>query len=124
MTGRLYGSQEALDAELSDLQEVLGDHPCELVDGDVLAPGTVGVPVDESLKRAVMKQFAALDKLPDQPRLILYQLKTGQRSVICIAKDIHNKFMFSYRDFDARPPTKRVKDTVQAALDDYLSKDD
>lgn len=121
MTGGQYKNQKELDLELTSLQKVLGDQPCELVEGEVPAPGTVGVPVDQKLKRALIKQFGLLELAPKTPRFVLYQLQTGQRSVICIAKDVNNKLLFSYRDFDARPPTKRVKDTVQEAVDEYLS---
>ena len=124
MTGRLYKNQEELDAELASLQEVLGEHPCELVRGEVPTPvlGAVGVPVDQKLKQALLKQFKLLERSPKTPCFVLYQLQTGQRSVICVAKDVNNELLFSYRDFDARPPTKRVKDTVQEAVDEYLNK--
>ena len=120
MTGKQYENQAELDAELADLQTVLGDHPCDLVEGEPVLPGTVGVPVDNNLKRALQEKFVLLDKTPDVPQFVLYQLKTGQRSVICIGKDKNGKFIFSYRDFDTRPPTKRVKETMNEAVAEYL----
>ncbi len=120
--GRLYQNQEELDAELSSLTEVLGGNSCALVEGQVPPVGLVGVPVDNLLKQALLKQFALLEQAPETPRFVLYQLRTGQRSVICIAYDVDGKMIFSYRDFDARPPTKRVKDTVKEAVLEYKGK--
>jgi len=88
----------------------------------VPALGTESVPVDQVLKQALLKQFRLLAQTPGTPRFVLYQLKTGQRSVICVAKDVNNQLIFSYRDFDARPPTKRVKDTIEEAVDEYEDK--
>ena len=122
MTGKLYKNQEELDAELVNLQDVLGEHPCELVEGEVPALGLEGVPVDQVLKQALIRQFRLLERAPETPRFVLYQLKTGQRSVICVAKDVNDQLIFSYRDFDARPPTKRVKDTIEEAVDEYEQK--
>ena len=120
MAGKLYENQAALDAELADLQDALGDHPCDLVNGEPVPLGTVGVPVDNNLKKALLAKFALLDETPDVPQFLLYQLQTGQRSVICIGKDVKGKLIFSYRDFDTRPPTKRVKETVKEAVEAYL----
>lgn len=119
MARKFYKDQEELNKEFVSLTGFFGSSPCLLVSGDVPPLDSKDLSLDDKLKEAIKKQLELLSQAPGIPRLILYQLATGQQSIICLAKSINGSFVFSYRDMDSRPPTQRIRFTVQAACDEF-----
>lgn len=121
MSRRTLYTQKELDLELHEYEELLGSSFCELVKGEI--PTSAQDMRDKALQEVVRKKLELLLKSPSKPQLILYQLPAGQQSLICFSLDDKKKLTIGYRDLDSRPPTKRVKESVNEIVNEFLKKE-
>ena len=116
---KLY-TQESLDSELRQFEDTLGDSFCELVEGVI--PTDLQDVVDKNLQSVVRVKIRELLEDSSRPKFILYQLPAGQQSLISLSLDSDKKLDVGYRDLDSRPPTKRVKRSIDAVVEEFLNK--
>lgn len=120
MTKRELYTQGSLNSELKEFEEVLGDSFCELVVGTI--PTDLQDLVDQSLQDVVRLKIQELLKDSSKPKFILYQLPAGQQSLISLSLGSDKKLDVGYRDLDSRPPTKRVKRSIDTVVEEFLKK--
>ena len=120
MTKRELYTQGSLDSELREFEYVLGDSFCELVEGTI--PTNLEDIVDKKLQDVVRVKIRELLKDSSKPKFILYQLPAGQQSLISLSLGSDKKLDVGYRDLDSRPPTKRVKRSIDTVVDEFLKK--
>ncbi len=120
MTKRELYTQESLNSELHDYEYVLGDSFCELVQGTI--PTDLQDIVDKKLQDVVRVKIKELFEDSSKPKFILYQLPAGQQSLISLSLSSDKKLDVGYRDLDSRPPTKRVKRSIDAVVEEFLKK--
>ena len=121
MNKRELYTQESLNSELEEFEYVMGDSFCELVVGTI--PTDIHDTVDKNLQDAVRVKIKELFQDSSQPKFILYQLPAGQQSLISFALTDDKKLDIGYRDLDARPPTKRIKQSIDEVVDEFLKKE-
>lgn len=122
MTKRELYTQDKLNNELEEFEYVLGDSFCELVVGTI--PTSIDDKVDAKLQDAVRVKIKELFRDSSKPKFILYQLPAGQQSLISLELTKDKKLDIGYRDLDARPPTKRIRQSIDEVVDEFLNKRD
>lgn len=120
MTRRELYTKESLDTELEEFEYVLGDSFCELVVGTV--PTSLDDKVDEKLQGIIRLKIKELLSDSSKPRFLLYQLPAGQQSLISLSINDDRKLDIGYRDLDSRPATKRVKQSIDAVVEEFMNK--
>ena len=121
MANGSFDDQSELDQELDVLQPILGESPCELIRGEVPGPDAhdSSLLMDLGLQHAIQRHLAKLEADQETPRFLLYQMPSGQQSMICLAIGNDEKLLVTYRDFNARPPTKRIENTIKKAIEEF-----
>ena len=118
MSKRTLYTQDQLDEELKTYGEVLGESFCALVQGEV--PMTPEQEMRDSvLQRALREKLKALLAEPDKPQFILYQMPAGQQSLITLTQDAQGECVVGYRDLDSRPPTKRIRNSIDEVVKEF-----
>ena len=118
MVQRPLYTQEGVNTELREFGDVLGDSFCELVAGNIPADAESEAR-DSQLQATLREKIQVLVENPTKPQFILYQMPAGQQSLICLAMDADGQLLVGYRDLDSRPPTKRVRQSIDEVVKEF-----